>query len=69
MVPSWGTLSLVHMSAKGVAVIPEIRPGQTSASCISCSWMYQDRAAVCHVWVWAIAWLLWLSRLQGSVGA
>ena len=56
MVSPQGALSLVHMSTKGVAVIPEIRPGETSASYISGSWMYQDRAAACHVWVGAIAW-------------
>jgi hypothetical protein len=50
MVPSQGTLGLVHMSTKGVAVIPEISPGGTSASYISGNWMYQDGAAACHVW-------------------
>ena len=39
------------MSTKGVAVIPEITPGETLASYIFGSWMYQDRAAACHVWV------------------
>ena len=51
MVSPQGAPSLVHMSTKGVAVIPEIRPGETSASYISGSWMYQDGAAACHVWV------------------
>ena len=55
MVPSQGALSPVHMSTKGVAVIPEISPGETSASNISGSWMYQDRAAACHVCVGAVA--------------
>jgi hypothetical protein len=50
MVPSQGTLSLVHMSTKGVAVIPEIRPGETLASYIAGNWRYQDGAAACHVW-------------------
>jgi hypothetical protein len=55
MVSPQGTLSLVHMSTKGVAVIPEISPGETSASYISGNWMYQDGAAACHVWVGAAA--------------
>ena len=61
--------SLVHMSTKGVAVIPEISPGETSASYISGNWMYQDGAAACHVWVGAAARLPGLSRLLGNLGA
>jgi len=51
MVSPQGTLSLVHMSTKGVAVIPEIGPGETSTSYISGNSMYQDGAAAGHVWV------------------
>jgi len=52
------------MSIKGVAVIPEISLGETLASHISGFWMYQDRAAACHVgWErspgcgWAAFWV------------
>jgi hypothetical protein len=38
------------MSVEGVVVIPEISPGETSASYISGKRMYQDGAAACHVW-------------------
>jgi hypothetical protein len=43
------------MSVEGVVVIPEIRPGETSASYISGNSMYQDGAAACHVCVGAVA--------------
>ena len=47
-----------------MVVIPEISLGETLASHISGFWMYQDRAAACHVGVGAVA-RLWLSRLLG----